>query len=167
MLNIFEEATKILTNPYISLIVFILIQFINVVLSTFKSIITVNGSANNASRINAISYTLAAVTTKFITQQNLIIIVVATYITNRLGVYLAKVIIDKRNPDKFWTINATLRTSHIEIEKQLQKRGVKYVIVPALNDRFLASIYSYSKAESALIKEILDKYNIKCDPVHT
>ena len=147
------------------IIIFITIQFVNVLLSTLKSIITVNGSKETAAVINAISYTFGAVITKLITKQNFTVIVGITFISNLVGVYLAKVIVEKTKKERLWTITATVRGANKDfLENSLQFRGVQYTLIPCANDRYLFNIYSKSKGESLIVKEILGgsnaKYNI-------
>lgn len=148
-----------------SIIIFITIQFVNVLLSTLKSIITVNGSKETAAVINAISYTFGAVITKLITKQNFTVIVGITFISNLVGVYLAKIIVEKTKKERLWTITATVRGASKDfVENSLKFRGVQYTLIPCANDRYLFNIYSKSKGESLIVKEILGgsnaKYNI-------
>ena len=145
-----------------SLILFISIQMLNVIISTFKSVITVNGSPFTAAAINSISYTFAACVTKMLTVQPFEIVITVTLITNMTGVYIAKILLDKTKAERLQTISATLRTDNKDvIEEQLRKRSVQYTLIPAFNDRFLINIYSYSRGESSIVKEILGNTNIK------
>lgn len=145
-----------------SIIIFITIQFVNVLLSTLKSIITVNGSKETAAVINAISYTFGAVITKLITKQNFGVIVGITFISNLVGVYLAKVIVEKTKKEKLWTITATVRGANKDsLEHSLKFRGVQYTLIPCANDRYLFNMYSKSKGESLIIKELLGESNAK------
>lgn len=79
-------------------ILFIVFQFINVIISTIKSILTVNGSRMTAAVINAVSYTFYAVVTKMLTEQPFEVVIPVTFLTNLIGVYVAKWILDK--PEK-------------------------------------------------------------------
>lgn len=143
-------------------IVFALIQIVNVVLSTVRSILTVNGSKLTAALVSSISYTIGAVTTKILTEQAFDIVIIVTFITNLFGVYLAKLILEKTKKEKIWTVSATLRTENKDIvESALLKRGVQFTMCPAVNDRFLINIFSYSRGESAIVKEIMNENNTK------
>ena len=88
-----------------------------------------------------------------------------TFISNLVGVYLAKVIVEKTKKERLWTITATVRGTNKDfLENSLKFRGVQYTLIPCANDRYLFNIYSKSKGESLIIKEILGgsnaKYNI-------
>ena len=51
------------------------------------------------------------------------------------------------------------------IEKELHRRDIKYVSFLAENNRYFLNIFSHSKAESALIKEILGNFHAKSSVV--
>lgn len=145
-----------------NVLVFAIIQVVNVILSTVRSILTVNGSKLTASLVSSISYTIGAIITKMVTQQNFEVIIVVTFMTNLIGVYVAKLILEKTKKERIWTVTATLRPDTKDlVEGELLKRGVKFTLCPALNDRFLISIFSYSRGESTIVKEIMDKNQIK------
>lgn len=145
-----------------NVLVFAIIQVVNVILSTVRSILTVNGSKLTASLVSSISYTIGAIITKMVTQQNFEVIIVVTFLTNLIGVYVAKLILEKTKKERIWTVTATLRPDTKDlVEDELLKRGVKFTLCPALNDRFLISIFSYSRGESTIVKEIMDKNQIK------
>lgn len=135
---------------------FIAIQFINVIISTFKSILTVKGSKLNASIISAISYTFGAVVTKLITEQSFEVVILVTFFANFIGVFIAKWILEKREPVRLWVYQVTVRDSELKnMEDELLKRGIKFTAMNALNDRNSISIYSYSKLESTIVRDIL------------
>lgn len=142
--------------------IFIAIQLVNVILSTIKSIVTVNGSRMSASVINAISYTFGAVITKLLTEQSFEVAIVVTFITNIVGVWLGKYIIDKRQPEHLWTVNATVRSKEKQaLEDKLKSRSIQFILLPAENDRYLYTIFARSKAESSLLQEILSGFDVK------
>lgn len=138
------------------MIIFIVVQFINVIISTFKSVLTIKGNKFTAALVNSISYTFGAVITKLITKQSFEVVIIVTFFANLIGVFIAKWILEKREPVKLWVYQVTIRDNEIkEIQDQLLKRNIKYTAVEALNDRNSVSIYSYSKLESTIVREIL------------
>lgn len=144
-----------------SIIIFAIAQTINVITSTIKSILTINGGKHTAGLANAISWTVSAIIIKLISKHGLEIVIPITFVTNYIGVYIGKTIMDKFKPVKLWTIQATLKDIDIEkIEKSLISRSIKFVIVPAMNDRTVLNIFAYTKAESALVVELLETNEI-------
>lgn len=144
------------------LLIFVTVQIINVIISTIKSVVTVNGSKGTASIISAVSYTFGAIITKLITKQSFEIVVIVTFFTNLFGVYIGKLIVDKAKKDRLWTFAVTIKTTDEEnMQERLQKRGIKYVLINARNNRSFFNIFSQSRGESAMIKEILNDFNAK------
>ena len=147
----------------ISITVFIVIQLINVFLSTIKSVITVNGSKTTAAVINAVSYTFGAVITKLLTQQSFIVAILVTFLSNLIGVYAAKFFLEATKKEKLWLYLATMTTEEEQqkVEKELKYRNIQFTLLTAENNRYFITIFSYSKAESAFIIELLKQYHIK------
>lgn len=144
------------------ILIFIIIQFVNVILSTIKSVVTVNGGKMSASIVNSVSYTFGAVITKLITKQSFETVIIVTLLSNLIGVYIGKWIIEKTKKERQWTITATLRSNNRDgVENGLRHRNIQFTLMPAENDRYLINIYSRSKGESAMIKEILEEENAK------
>lgn len=144
----------------VDLIIFFSIQLFTVILSTLKTIWTIDGSRLRASIINAIAYTFGAVITKLITKQSFEVIIIITMLSNLIGVYIAKIIIDKSKKERLWTISTVILDVDTEnIENLLKTRSLQYTLIKAENRMFL-TVFSHSKGESILTKEILDKFNL-------
>lgn len=144
------------------LMIFIIIQFLNVIISTIKTILTVKSGKTTAAAINAVSYTFGAVVTKLLTQQSFEVVICVTLLTNIVGVYLAKVILEKFPKEKFWIIMTTCKIADKDpIEKELRRRDIKYIGFLAENNRYFLNIFSHSRAENALIKEIFGNFHTK------
>lgn len=145
----------------ISIVIFAIVQTINVITSTIKSILTINGGKHIAGLANAISWTVSAIIIKLISKHGLEVVIPITFITNYIGVYIGKTIMDRFKPVKLWTIQATLKDINIKkIEKALISRSIKYIIVPAINNRTMLNVFAYTKAESALAIELLESNEI-------
>lgn len=147
------------------IIIYVIIQIINVVISTVKSIMTVNGSKEIAAIVSAISYTFGAIIIKLVSKQEFVVVIAVTFFTNLIGVYIAKYILDKVKKERLWTFSATIKgNKEDEIQELLKLRNIKYVLLDAKNNRSFVNIFSRSKGESTMIKEILEevgaKYNV-------
>jgi len=90
------------------LLLFITVQFINVIISTIKSILTVKGGKWTAGLVNATTYTMSAVLIKFIANQSYGVALTVTFITNIIGVPLAKWLLELRQKEKLWVFMATV-----------------------------------------------------------
>lgn len=135
--------------------IFILVQFFTVFLSTIKSIVTIEGSREIAAIVSAISYTFGAVIIKIISQQDFLTVVIVTFFSNLIGVYLAKLIMNKLKKEKLWTITATVRGGRVAaIENTLRNSEIQYTLVNGENDRNLFFVYARTRKETELCKEI-------------
>lgn len=155
-----------ITNEMIlSVGLFFLLQLINVILSTMRSILTINAKPGVAAIFNAISYTFYNVIVKLITSQDMAIIMIVTFLTNLLGVYIAKFILNKLSKDKLWIYNATLKGQKVginEITEMLKVANIKYVYnTIEENKLYTLQIFAPTQKQSAMIKEILNNYDIK------
>ena len=70
-------------------VLFFTLQFINVVLSTMKTVLTVKANKHIATLINTATYTFYAGVVKLLTDQPMTVVIVVTFLTNIIGVYLA------------------------------------------------------------------------------
>lgn len=146
-----------------SIVIFVIIQLVNVFLSTIKSVLTVNGSKSTAAVINSISYTIGAVITKLLTEQSFVVAIVVTFFANLIGVYAAKLFLETTKKEKLWLYLATMTSvdEQKEVEKELKYRNIQFTLLTAENNRYFITIFSYSKAESAYIRELLKQHHIK------
>lgn len=145
-----------------NILIFTVAQLISVIISTIKSIKTIDDSPLTASLWNALSYTIGAVVTKLLIANDFTTIILVGLTTNLTGVYLAKYILNKQKPDKIWSITATInQKQRAPLEYTLKQYHLKYTIIPALNSRFWVSVYAHTKGESQLIFDTLNNLNIK------
>ena len=146
-----------------SLIIFFILNFINVVLGTMRSVLTVKASPLVATLINTISYTFYAGIVKLTTGQSLLVVVLTTFITNVIGVYLAKNILTKFEKDRLWVIEVTADKKDLyDICTRLNCFNIGFTY-NYLNNKDLVSIhiYSYTQRESLQTKKVLQPFNVK------
>lgn len=148
---------------YEFLLVFVGLSIVNVVFSTIRSIVTINGGKFVASLISGgyfafynimMVYTVA----DFPMWQKCII----TFVCNVVGVYLVKWGEEKARKDKLWKIEATVLgelTSHLR--QDLNNAGLSNKYIPNIGRYTEFNIYCDTQKESAKAKEILAKYNAK------
>lgn len=141
-------------------------SLLNVVLNTIKSIVTVRGSTRVAAIMNAITFGFYTIVVKQISNYDLSITVPITIVTNLLGVYFAKFILDLFKKDKLWRISCTISPKK-KLDSQtfrdyFDKYNIKYTLIPIndYKDGYLIDIFSYTQGESALIREIFIKYEV-------
>ena len=145
------------------IIVFTILQLVNVILSTIRSVITVKGGRIVASVSSAIYfgfYTVIVIYTAA-DNMNLWVKVSITAITNLVGTYIGKLILDKSKKERLWDITATVKARQLEdVCKELNEHSLLHTRTEMNNTRYwLIHTYAKGKEESRLIRDILAKYD--------
>ena len=145
--------------------VFVILNIINVVIQTVKSIVTVNGGKWSASIVNAVAYSLYTIVVIFMNAEGLGIIWKALIIgvANLVGVYVVKLIEEKKRQDKLWKVEATVDSYLIlDLHHILNEGGVPHSWLNiGTTDRVLLNCYCNTKRDSELVKELLDNADAK------
>ena len=147
---------------YKFLMIFVGLSIVNVVFSTIRSIVTINGSKTVASLISGgyfafynimMIYTVA----DFPMWQKCVI----TFVCNVVGVFLVKWCEEKARKDKLWKVEATVKSA----EAEAIKRFCKFFNLPFsyidIEKYVIFNVYCATQKESALIKDVLNNHNAK------
>ena len=145
-----------------NLIIFFVLNLINVILGTTRSILTVKAKPLTAVIINTVSYTFYSGIVKMISGYDLMVVVITTALTNIIGVYIAKLLVDKCKKDKLWLINVTcLKNDTFLITKHLQRNKIGFNVALNVDDTHNGvTIYSYTQAQSEITRKILQDYKV-------
>ena len=142
--------------------IFFACSFVNVMLSTIKSILTVKSTKNVAAIMNAISYGFYAIVVKQLADLDIPVTVMVTILTNLIGVYLSMWFLDKVKKDNLWKITVTTPSENLKsIAKELDKEGIGYTYFSVTERKGVMDIYSETSNQSAYIRDVLKKYQVK------
>ena len=145
--------------------VFFILQLVNVIVSTMRSVLTIKGSKHTAVLVNTISYTFYAGVVKLMTGQTLPVVLVVTAITNIIGVYLAMFILSKMQKDKLWVFNATAKIDYAHfqgIAYAISSCDLPYIYNEVVKDKlYTFQIFAYTQDDSKKAIEILEKSGAK------
>ena len=143
------------------IILFFVLTIINVIFSTIKSIVTINGSPFMASFISALYYgyyniVLIYTVADFPLWQK----VAVTFICNLIGVYIVKWAEVRARKDKLWKVELTVPTKYKDaIDFDLHDVPHSYI---ELSDKHtLFNFYCATQADSPKVKAIADDYEAK------
>lgn len=143
------------------IVLFTILSIVNVIFSTIKSIITIKGGAWSASIVSALYYgyyniVLVYTVADFPLWQKVVI----TAVCNLVGVFIVKYTEQKARKDRLWKIELTAPTKYINaIDEVLHDVPHSYI---QLSDKHtLFNFYCATQAESAKVKDIVDKYEAK------
>ena len=145
------------------LLVFIVLNVLNVIIQTVKSIATIKCGAWAAVGINALAYGLYTVVVVYMNADGLGLFWKAIIIglANLFGVYVVKILEEKNRKDKLWKVECTVaRTKTSALDEELKTATIShnYVIV---GYHTVFNCYCATQKESLAVKNILAKYNAK------
>lgn len=145
-----------------TIFLFALCTAVNVILSTIKSILTVNGGKVSASLINAITYGFYSYVIVLTSADGMPIWLkmAITAVCNFVGVYFVKWIEEKARKDKLWKVELTVPTKYTNtIDFDLHDVPHSYI---ELSDKHtLFNFYCATQKESAKVKAIANQYEAK------
>lgn len=143
--------------------VFIILNVVNVIIQTVKSIATIKCGAFAAAVVNALAYGLYTVVVVYMNADGLGILWKAMIIgvANLIGVYVVKVVEIKKRKDRLWKVEATVpRTRITVLDSELTEHHISHNYIVA-NNYGVFSCYCPTQKESEIVKEILTRYEAK------
>ncbi len=151
---------------YQLLIVFIVLNIVNVIIQTVKSIATIKCGKTAAALVNAVAYGLYTVVVVYtVCDLPLWLKVVVVGLCNLVGVFCVKWGEERSRKDKLWKVEATIPNQGISAENddcliELKNAGISMNYID-INKYILINCYCATQAESKVVKEILNKHNAK------
>ena len=145
------------------LILFIVMNIVNVVLQTIKSIATVKCGKWGAAIVNAVAYGLYTWVV-VLTMCDLPLLAKCLIVAgaNFVGVYVVKFFEEKARKDKLWEVRATaLREDVGELSACFERHKLPYVCLKTTGERAVFNIYCSTQADSIKVKTILSEFDVK------
>ncbi len=152
---------------------FVILNFINVLVNTARSLTTVKGGKWVASVMNALCYgyytVIIVITATY--EMPLLMKCIAVAIVNFVGVFTIKFCEEKMQKEKRWVFLATAKIENnaiIEVAKKLKTLEIKLLYTEVVaNELYSLQIFSNNKKESEMITAILENYDIKYSAIET
>ena len=145
------------------LILFVVMNIVNVVIQTVKSIATIKCGKVAAAVVNAVAYGLYTYIV-VLTMCDLPLLAKCLIVAgaNFVGVYVVKYFEEKARKDKLWKVEATVLRGHTErLHNALDYLNIPHNYLENVGPYTLFNIYCATQKESALAKEILEKHDAK------
>lgn len=145
------------------LIIFIILNILNVIIQTVKSIATLKCGKGVAAIVNAVAFGLYTIVTVYMMcDLDLYLKAGIVALCNLVGVYIVKWGEEKARKDKLWKVEATVNTTEDakEITGLLARAGIPYNYID-INRYVLINCYCATQKQSHGVKSILDTYNAK------
>lgn len=145
------------------LLVFIVLNIVNVMLQTFKTLSTVNGGKWYAAIMNAVAYGFYTVVVIYmLCDLPTLVKALVVGLCNLVGVYVVKDIEERRTKDKLWKIEFAVKNCCVNaIEEQLKLEDIPYNLVVMPKEYVTFNAFCQTRAESDKIKVIINQYGAK------
>jgi hypothetical protein len=144
------------------LILFVVMNIVNVVIQTIKSIATIKCGKWGASVINALAYGLYTYIV-VLTMCDLPLLAKCLIVAgaNFVGVWVVKWFEEKARKDKLWKVEATVKPTEAEaIKRFCETFNLPFSYID-IDKYVIFNFYCATQKESALIKDVLDNHNAK------
>ena len=142
---------------------FIVLNVLNVIVQTAKSIVTIKCGKTVAALVNAAAYGLYTVVIVYtVADIDLWLKVIVVALANLIGVYVVKLFEEKGRKDKLWKVEATVdKTCDWEkLHEELKKDDISHHYID-VEKWVVFNCFCKTAAESKKTKAILDKANAK------
>jgi len=142
------------------LLLFIVLNAVNVVIQTIKSLCTIKCGKLVASVVNAVAYGLYTVVVVYmVCELPLLWKVVIVGLCNFVGVFIVKWCEEKARKDKLWKVELTVPAKYTEaIDHDLKSVPHSYIPV---GKHTLFNFYCETQKESTKVKAIAKQYEAK------
>lgn len=143
------------------IILFIILNIINVILQTAKSIATVKCGKGAAAIVNAVAYGLYTIVIVYTNSDiELWVKCVIVALTNLIGVYVVKLVEEKMRKDKLWKIEFTTKLNAFAIDQELTEKNVSHNSIKC-GEYTIFNCYCSTQNDSEIVKRIIAEYNAK------
>ena len=145
------------------LLTFIILNILNVIIQTVKSIATIKCGKGAAALVNAVAYGLYTVVTVYMMcELDLWLKALVVALANLVGVYVVKYFEEKARKDKLWKVEATvLRGWTKELHRALVVAEIPHNYLENVGKYTLFNIFCETQAQSTKAKHILDSFEAK------
>jgi uncharacterized protein YebE (UPF0316 family) len=143
--------------------IFVVLNVVNVVIQTVKSIATIKCGKAPAAVINAVAYGLYTIVVVYtVCELPLWLKATVVAVANLVGVYVVKVLEEKARKDKLWKVEATVWQYDTEsLHKDLDIANIPHNYIDNVGKYTLFNVYCETQIQSAKAKAILDMYSAK------
>lgn len=142
---------------------FVVLNIVNVVIQTIKSIATIKCGKVAAALINAIAYGLYTIVVIYtVCDLNLWLKAGVVAVANLVGVYVVKLFEEKARKDKLWKVEATVLRGHTTaLHCALVDAEISHNYLENVGKYTLFNVYCETQSDSTKAKEVLDRFGAK------
>ena len=142
---------------------FIILNIVNVVLQTVKSIATIKCGKTVASLINAVAYGLYTVVVVYtVCDLDLWVKVAVVALANFVGVYVVKLIEEKARKDKLWKVECTVPaewSNKVMLTMDTEIPSIPYNYIN-IGKYYIFNFYCETQTQSKALKDYFELTNV-------
>lgn len=145
------------------LIIFIILNIVNVILQTARSLATVKCGKVVAALVSAVAYGLYTIVIVYtVCDIPLYLKVIVVAVCNLIGVYIVKYFEEKAKRDKLWKVELTVKDCYTDtLIASLDNWGIPYNYILGIGKWTLFNVYCATQDESKFVKVLADKSKAK------
>lgn len=142
---------------------FIVFNIINVIIQTIKSIVTIKCNKWVAAIVNAIAYGLYTyIVVLTASDLDLWLKIGVTAGANLIGVFIVKLVEEKKRKDQLWKVEATISGKDTaRLHEDLEKFEIPHNYIEGVGKYSVFNIFCATQNESARVKGLLELYKAK------
>lgn len=143
--------------------IFVVLNVVNVIIQTIKSIATIKCGKLSAAVINAVAYGLYTIVVVYmVCDLPLWLKATVIAVANLIGVYAVKLIEEKKRKDKLWKVEATIPADYtIPLHYKLKVREIPHNYIEKVGEYTVFNIYCATQKQSAIAKILLNEHHAK------
>lgn len=144
-------------------LIFVILNILNVIIQTVKSLVTVKCGKGIASIVNAVAYGLYTIVTVYMMcELPLMWKAGVVALCNLVGVFVVKLIEEKARKDKLWKVELTVRNTKTEVlHSELNEMDIPHNYIENVGKYSVFNIYCSTQKESAFVKELANYHKAK------
>lgn len=146
------------------LLVFIILNIVNVIVQTVKSLVTVKCDKTAAALVNAVAYGIYTVVTVYmLCDLPLLWKAMIVALCNLVGVYVVKYFEEKATKEKLWKVEMTVEKGAMteDLIRNLKAWQVPFNYIENIGQYTLFNVYCEDKEQSEIVKVLAEKVNAK------
>ena len=145
------------------LIIFIVLNVLNVIIQTVKSICTIKCGKVSAALINAVAFGLYTIVTVYmLCELPLMWKAGIVALCNLVGVFIVKWAEEKARKDKLWKVELTVKQTRTPVlARELEELNIPFNYIENVGKYTVFNIYCATQKESAFVKELTTRHNAK------
>ena len=145
------------------LVLFIVLNILNVIIQTVKSICTVKCGKGVAALVNAVAYGLYTIVTIYmLCDLDLYLKAGIVALCNLVGVYVVKLIEEKSRKDKLWKVEMTVKQKQTEkLADTLKDLDIPFNYIEGIGKYVIFNVYCATQKQSSMVKTIGEQFEAK------